>query len=357
MAQLSGSRSRNDLTDRLPVLRDWLADKLDSGGEVKIEGIRGGPSGLSNATYFLQVSSGDATSELVLRMAPESFTLIPEGELTVQFEVPKVLAAHGIPVAPMRWFEPDPAVLGAPFLVMDRVQGEVCPDRFPGYHGKGVFADLDESGRRDLWYRTIDAMAAVHRLGTGVADSLSVLGKPGSGAESLDAELAKIERWMDFGGAHENAPHLEPALAWLQASRPSAGDWGLCWGDAKIGNVLYRDGSVAALLDWELAHFGPPELDLAYFVIVDQVAVDTHGLPRLAGLPDEVATVSYYERALGRSVVDFDYYRTFSALRLAALLLLANRVSAQMGWNFFPPGFLESNPTTRILLDQLDRMR
>lgn len=359
MAQLSASAGtkRNDLTDRLPALRQWLGERLGAAGAVEIRSITGGPSGLSNATYFLDVGAPGGDQRLVLRMAPEAFTLIPGTDMTIQYEVPKVLAAHGIPVAPVRWLERDTAVLGNEFLVMDRVDGEVCPDRRPGYHGKGLFADLDEPDRRALWWRTVESMAAVHRLGPGLAAELPCLGAPSTGAEALEAELAKIEHWMAWGGAAEHAPFLEPALDWLQQNRPSPQHWGLCWGDAKIGNILYQDNAVAALLDWELAHFGPPELDLAYFVIVDQVGVEAHGVPRLAGLPDEAATIAHYEQALGREVADFDYYRTLTALRLATLLLLTNRVSLQMGWNFFPPGFLGDNPTTRILLDQLARMR
>lgn len=359
MAQLSGAAGskRNDLTERLPLLERWLGERLGADGAASVTSITGGPSGLSNATYFLDVAGPAGEEKLVLRMAPDTFTLIPGTDLTAQYEVPKVLAAHGIPVAPVRWLERDPSVLGNEFLVMDRVEGEVCSDRRPGYHGKGVFADLDEPGRQQLWWRTVDAMAAVHRLGPAPAPELACLGSPSDGIQTLDAELAKIEHWMEWGGASEHAPFLLPALDWVKQNRPSPQHWGLCWGDAKIGNILYRDSDVAALLDWELAHFGPPELDLAYFVIVDEVAAQAHDVPRLAGLPGEAETIAHYEQSLGRKVEDFDYYRTLTALRLATLLLLTNRVAQHMGWNFFPPGFLENNPTTRILLDQLARVR
>jgi aminoglycoside phosphotransferase (APT) family kinase protein len=62
----------------------------------------------------------------------------------------------------------------------------------------------------------------------------------------------------------ERTPVFDEALEWLVAHRPEPERLSLCWGDAKIGNVLYdpANGDVSALLDWEMARIGDPEMDL-----------------------------------------------------------------------------------------------
>ena len=56
-------------------------------------------------------------------------------------------------------------------------------------------------------------------------------------------------------------------LAWLRGRQPrDDGPPRPCWGDARIGNMIFRDGRCVAVLDWEMATLGPPQMDLGWFL-------------------------------------------------------------------------------------------
>jgi len=90
-------------------------------------------------------------------------------------------------------------VLGRPFYVMARVEGEVPPTSYPGHWGKGLFFDASLERRAVLWRRTIEVMAKLHSLdwkGLG----LSFLGDPDPGGNPLDDEIAYWERCVNWSG-------------------------------------------------------------------------------------------------------------------------------------------------------------
>ena len=92
-----------------------------------------------------------------------------------------------------------------------------------------------------------------------------------------------------------------PAHEFLVGSRPAQARLALCWGDAKLGNVLYAPGTrdVAAIIDWEMATIGPAEQDLASLHVSDLRAQQLAGRA-LAGTPTRGELVSLYESASGR---------------------------------------------------------
>ena len=80
----------------------------------------------------------------------------------------------------------------------------------------------------------------------------------------------------------------------LRDHRPADGRVGLCWGDARLANVLYAEDlqSVAAILDWEMACLGDPAQDLAWWLFVDEALSSGLGAARLDGFPSVADTLS-----------------------------------------------------------------
>ena len=79
----------------------------------------------------------------------------------------------------------------------------------------------------------------------------------------------------------------------------------LNWGDARIGNMLYRDFEPAAVLDWEMATVGPREVDVAWMIFLDTFFDDLaerFEMPALAGFMDRDDIVREYERLTGHTV-------------------------------------------------------
>jgi aminoglycoside phosphotransferase (APT) family kinase protein len=250
------------------------------------------------------------------------------------------LAANDDSRTDVKWFVDDATVLGSEGYFMARVDGAVASGFRPGFHGHGLFFDADIASRRSMWFAAVDVMADLHRLDVSALDLPETLGTD---------MLATIEDQLDSVSAE--TPVLRQALEYLRAAAPHDVDTVLCWGDARPGNIIYRGGEVAAVLDWELAHYGSPEDDLAYFLLVDEVVAELHNVPRLAGLPDPGETIAHYEARLGRTVNNLEYHRVLQALRMAAMLVLTVKLSPPE--LVFPPNYLDENIPTRRLAELL----
>ena len=107
------------------------------------------------------------------------------------------------------------------------------------------------------------------------------------GETPLARNLAWARAWYEWavpglGGS----PMVERALAWLEANEPAtATDTVLCWGDSRIGNVMYQDFAPVGVLDWEMARIGPREMDLSWMVFAHQVFESITEVFEMPGMP------------------------------------------------------------------------
>lgn len=310
--------------DRDPVatqatLSAWLAEQTGAAqvdvGEVSIPGL----SGFSNETLLFEATwdegQGPVAHPLVIRVEPSGHTVFPATEFDTQVHVLRCIGAEGsVPVPEVLWFEEDTGVLGDRFLVMPRVVGEVPPDN-PSYHADGWFPALDDAGRAAVWNSGLDTMGAIHRLdrvGIGLGDIAPRTPKE---------QLVLDHEYLAFAAEGTPFPIVEEALAILEAELPPAVDPALCWGDSRIGNMIFAaDGSVAAVLDWEMVTAGDPVQDLAWYLLLDRHHHEAFDVPRLSGLPDRAETVARWEAASGRSAEHLDWYELLAAARYAAIM-------------------------------------
>lgn len=162
-----------------------------------------------------------------------------------QYQLLKALQGSQVPVPPVLGMEPDAAVLGAPFYVMEKVEGWV-PSDFPPYHVAGPLFEAGEPERERIWWNAVDTLASIHTLDWQKA-GLSFLGVPGAGTDFMQRQIA----WYDEVFA-QNGEALPPILAhtrqWLLENAPVPKHIALCWGDARLGNLLMRGHQVAAVL-------------------------------------------------------------------------------------------------------------
>lgn len=87
-----------------------------------------------------------------------------------------------------------------------------------------------------------------------------------------------------------------------------------------MGNTLFADGlGVAALLDFEVASLGPPEIDLAWWLYCEDLFSVQFGIERLAGIPSAEDAIAGFEELYGRAMPEFDYYLAIAALKHAVL--------------------------------------
>ena len=141
-------------------------------------------------------------------------------------------------------------------------------------------------------------------------------------------------------------------LDWLWAHQPKDEPTVLCWGDSRLGNMIFRNSldGVAAVLDWEMAVLGNPVQDLAWFNFLDSTFADGLGIPRLEGLPGYEDTIAQWERVSGFSARDYDYYLIFAGMRYGLIL---SRVMLATGQT----GEVQNNFVCRLLSKHFDRVR
>ena len=305
-------------------LEDWFRAREPEGTSIALEGL-GGPeeTGFSSDTLMFDVvveRGGESERrEVVVRIEPATpFPIFPEYDLGLQFHMMHELESEAVPVPRMIAIEHDRGPLGAPFYVMERLDGRVPTDT-PPYHTAGWITELGAGDRAALWFSALDAMAEVHKLDV-EAPRFDFLRRPAAGQTPLQAQLAYWDHYLEWGMERARYPLLDRALAWLNANQPADEPTAICWGDSRISNQMFDDTRCIAVIDWEMAFRGNPEADLAWFISLDRCFTEGIGVERLAGMPDRDTTIARWEERVGRAVEHWDYYECFALFRFSAIM-------------------------------------
>jgi aminoglycoside phosphotransferase (APT) family kinase protein len=307
-------------------LGEWLAAKLPDATGLSISELSGpAATGFSNDTLLFDATWTEAGATrvegLVARIKPSGYQIFPEIDVALQHRVMKILGEHtDVPVPRMWWLEEDERVLGAPFFLMSRVDGDIPADNPPYTMGGWVF-DARPDQRERLWWTGLDAMARVHRLDWR-ALGFEFLDHPELGATGLDQQLTYYERYLEWAARGKPQPIAEAALDWVKVNRPRDEEpLALCWGDSRISNQIFRDFECVSVLDWEMVTLGNPEQDLGWWIFLDRHFTEGLGLDRPAGFPSYDDTVARYEELTGHTVRHLDYYQLFAGLRFAVIMM------------------------------------
>lgn len=292
-------------------LADWATAIHPGRGAALVSTLERPSEGFSNETLIATVEWGDGvTEELVVRLPGEAESY-PDDLIQNEALVLRELARVGMPVPPVIATEPDPAYLGTGFLVTGRVPGRPVSSAPSLDEHLAAASTGDQLG---VQVQFLEAMAAVHRL-DGVFAALGASLRQGTGIE-----LEWWTRYIDWAADGEPTPRLAELMRWCVDTEPATEPpWSLCWGDARLGNVLYDDDwKMTALLDWELASIGPGEMDLGWFLALDELTNEFTGT-RVEGFLDRSAVVSRYETLLGRAVCDLGWHEVFALVRSIAI--------------------------------------
>lgn len=326
--------ARPDLGALQRFLADWLGARHTDARDVVVSGLVQAPGGYSNVTLMGALSWRRAgvseTRGIAVRMQPESNAVFPARDLRRQYRTMQALAGNAVPVPPLLGLEDQASPLGAQFFVMRQVEGTV-PNENPLYHQQGWFHDLHADAQRAHWFSGIETLARLSHVNVRVPgfDFL----RPPPGVTPLAHLLAVSGRHLAWAEALGRPyPALRAAERWLLAHQPGGHPEALSWGDAKLGNCVFRDGQVVAALDWETAALSSPVDDLAWWLVHDESLSAGYGVPRLAGLPTRAETVAHWERASGQSARDLDYYEVFAAWRFAIVMARIGTLFMQRGW-------------------------
>ncbi len=292
----------------LDPLLSWLDARGLGEGEPEIEPIG---DGHSNVTYALR----RGRMELVVRrpprgpLPPSAHDVLREARVLRALEgrapVPRVLAQCD-----------DPGVIGAPFYVMERIEGEVIADSVP--------VALERDARR-MGEQLVDALVTVHAVDWRAA-GLEGFGRPDGYLER------QIRRFTELWARNRTreVPAVERVGRWLGEHLPESPSATIVHGDYRLGNVMYAPSPPArlvAIFDWEMSTIGDPLADLGYLCTfwVDRDdphagVFEQHALTRAPGWPTRAELVARYEERSGRSMSDIRWYRALALWKIIVFM-------------------------------------
>jgi aminoglycoside phosphotransferase (APT) family kinase protein len=297
------------------ALSSWLGRCLGASGRVSVSPVTTpGGTGVANETLLFEatwpVDGHERTKGFVARVASES-PLYLNADIELHARIYQTLAdVPDVPVPKVYGYERDPGILGAPFFVMERIEGLV-PGDAPHWRTAGFVFDAPPERRKAMWEDAVRVLAALHRV---PADRFGFLAPP-AGTSGLAHNLRYWRRSLDHGSQGSPPEVLDRGYEWLRANLPHPAPTGFSWGDSRFANIMFRDDRVVAVFDWDTASLAGAEADLAWWRYMDGPASELEGI---AG-PDELVT--HWERYSGRKARNLEWHDTFTMFRLGVIML------------------------------------
>ncbi len=302
----------------------FLDQRLPSASDLALGEVTRIAVGWSHETWLFDLIFSELGQPrrlgLCLRRDPGNALLRHLSDLGTQFRVLECLEQTALPTPKPYWYEDDPAILGAPFLVMEKMPGE-CPSPW-GRAGRAFYAEA--AARGALPRSFTQALATLHTLDWRAA-GLDFLGVPAGGGDFVRREIAKWRELIEVSG-HAPEPVLSDLVCWLEDNVPDTDRVTLVHGAYRTGNLLIDGDRVSAVLDWELQVLGDPMYDVAY-VLSD---LNREGTDLLSNLVERDAFFRDYEAATGFTI-DEDvcrYYNALYAMRSVAFWISASGLYA-----------------------------
>ncbi|HVM53340.1 MAG TPA: phosphotransferase family protein [Acidimicrobiales bacterium] len=276
---------------------------------LTFERVAGGHSCL---TFIVTDAAGE---RFVLRRPPLGHVLATAHDVVREHRVMSALQDTGVPVPRMLGVCTDVDVNDAPFYVMGYVDGVVL------HSAADASAKLaDDDARVRATDSLVDALVALHAVDI---DEVGL----GDLARRTGYLERQLKRWAGQWSSSKTRelPGMERLHEWLVANRPDEPGSGIIHGDYRLGNLLHApDGTVLAILDWELCTLGDPLADVSY--LVRSWVGPTAGVPDAVapasaapGFPAAVDVAERYAKATGMALSDLDYWMAFNAWRSAAI--------------------------------------
>lgn len=294
-------------------LGNYLREHLEGGaGELVIEQF---PKGYSNLTYLLRLGG----RQLVLRRPPFGANIRSAHDMSREFRILSGLTGIYPKVPKPLLYCEDEAVIGAPFYVMERVEGVILRPKMPTDMAPapevmaGIAAGL------------VDTLAELHAVDYRAA-GLEGLGRP----EGYVGR--QISGWTEryVNARTDEVPELEQTARWLADHLPAESGASLIHNDFKYDNLVLAPADwtrVIAVLDWEMATVGDPLMDLGtsigYWInpddpeIMHQFQLSPTTLP---GNPTRGEVVERYARSSGRDVGDMVFYYAYGLFKIAVII-------------------------------------
>lgn len=295
--------------------------------------------GYSNLTFLINSPDG----QYVLRRPPLGMKISKAHDMVREFRILEALEKAGYDKTP----KPilcceDETVIGAPFFIMEKVDGLILRNKIPEGMtlGKDYFQKLSKN--------TIDGLLELHNLEL-EKSGLSQLGKPEGYVERQ--VLGWSERY--FNAKTDELKELEAVSDWLKTNLPKNENIGFIHNDYKFDNLVLaspQDPTIKAVLDWEMATVGDPLMDfgtsLAYWAEAgDSDILKMFNLSYMEGNFTRAEAIDYYASKSPLNLENMIFYYTYGLFKVAVI--------AQQIYKRFTMGFAQ-DPRFSALIHVVD---
>jgi aminoglycoside phosphotransferase (APT) family kinase protein len=300
-------------------LEGWLREKLPNAQQLTL-GELSFPqeSGESSVSLILKADNQGEALGFICRMKPRDSQVFTDHDLPMQYHLMQMAGENGIPVPPLLGFEEDTSLTGSDFYIMGFVDGQIPTDNPPFAFGSWV-TELSDEQRALMWRNGLKALAKIHQINLNNYDV--------SGVPTSDEDASPVQHELDKFNllvTDELRATMEPALAravnYINDNAPQNGVRRLCWGDSRVGNVIWKNLEPNAVIDWEMAGIGDPVQDVSWWYWIDYVNSVGLGVERLGGLPSLDEIYTQWHELTGLPIDHTDYYDLFSVVRYAIIL-------------------------------------
>ncbi len=298
------------MTEELPGLD---LDRLRAHVEREVPGLVSGElsgtritGGKSNLTYVVT----DGVGSWVVRRPPLGHVLATAHDMSREYKVMTALRDTAVPVPRTYLLCEDTEVLGAPFFVMEHVAGTP-------YRTAAEFSALGTDGVRGVARSLITTLGDLHAVDPAEV-GLSDFGRPEG---FLERQVRRWSKQLDASRSREIAG-IDELHKKLGATIPESAEAAIVHGDYRLDNVLVaEDGSLTAVLDWEMATLGDPLVDLGLMLVYKEQPVIDDAAPATSveGFPDSAELVEMYTATTGRDVSRLGWYVAFGCFKLAVI--------------------------------------
>lgn len=280
--------------------------------EIKVTKFGVMEDGHAGLTYGFEMvdGGGKPRGEYILKMAPAGVTRRGNTDVYRQYPLLKALKADGLLAPDVPWASATEEMLGAPFIIMEKLPGRV----FVVWEPHASFL-AKPALVRSIWLQSARLLAGIHRMNW--QEKLPDWEQPRLLIEELD-------RWKSLRRHAENTEWFAASTeldATLRANLPDPSPVGLVHGDFQPGNILFENGVATGIIDWELASIGAQGLDVGWLMMMsDSRAWDNSWQPVAPVSAAEL--VSEYGEAGGPALNDLAWYQAFAQYRLGSIACL-----------------------------------
>jgi aminoglycoside phosphotransferase (APT) family kinase protein len=286
----------------------WFAAQIDVSPPLHFDLITGGHSNLTFA-----VTDADER-RWVLRRPPLGQVLATAHDMSREHRIISALAPTNVPVAPTIGLCTDDSVNGAPFYVMDFVDGLVVRDA-------GVAQTITPEVRAAASESIVDVLARIHAV------DLDAVGLTDLGRHDgyIERQLARWHGQFQKSKTRE-LPELDEVFEELSARIPVQGPATIVHGDYRLDNCMIApDGMIMAVLDWEICTLGDPLADLGLLMVYwtdphEDSPAGISGATTLDGFLRKSDLLERYAAVSGRDVSSIDFYTAFGYWKLACII-------------------------------------